>query len=122
MPHGESGLYRDSRMHKRALAGARVEYDGTFPDGIGELLAERQARGMTFDEAWTPDLDKAAKAAGFTWKSQPGHAESSLSFAKRHFRAAFENVETSMYCVVTTCTNLQINQYGLCPDHADYGD
>ena len=118
-PHGDAGLYRDSRMQARALAGGRVEYDGDFPDGIGALLADRQERGMTFDEAWTKDLDEAAKKAGFTWKSQPGHAESSLSFAKRHFRAAYEGVETSMYCVVTTCTSLTINIYGLCDEHAD---
>lgn len=128
VPHTESGGHRVARVASgRARAGAPTKvagsigvYEGEFPHGVGRLLAERQRCGMSFDEAWTPDLTQAAKDAGFTWKSQPGHAESSLSFAKRHFRAAFNDEPTSMYCVVTTCVALQINQYGLCPDHANY--
>lgn len=69
-----------------------------FPFGVADYLDECRARGMTFDEAWTKELDDAARAAGFGWQQHPSTVESALTFAKRHLRAAYERRDTPRYC------------------------
>lgn len=92
-----------------------------FPFGVAEELARLRDEGFDFDRAWARiDADRRARDAGFTWKSREGHVEASLPFAKRHFRAAFENESPHSYCVVTTCVELTCDEYGLCDVHATY--
>lgn len=70
-----------------------------FPYFVADYLVECRDAGLTFDEAWTDDLDEAAKAAGFGWQQHPFTVETSLSFAKRHLRAAYELRDTPRYCI-----------------------
>lgn len=97
-----------------------VEACTRFPFGVAEYLAECREDGLSFEEAWTRDLDRAAIARGFTWKSRIGHVEASLPFARRHFRAAYVGELSHLYCVVTTCVELTCDEYGLCDVHATY--
>ena len=103
----------------RARAHAGIE-PVDFPVGVGAYLIQCREWGFTFEEAWTPDLVKAALRAGFKDYARRIGEESALSFAKRHFKAAYEGRDTSSYCVVMQCAELQLNKYGLCSAHANY--
>ena len=89
-----------------------------FPFQLADYLAECKAAGMTFDEAWTVELDHAARAAGFSWKQQPFAVEASLQFAKRHLRCAYEGREPLRYCVDPGCGYLALEDDGFCVLHA----
>lgn len=92
-----------------------------FPFGIAAELAELRAEGLGFDDAWKAiNADVRARDAGFVWRSHRGHAEASLPFSKRHFRAAYERNLARSYCVVTTCVEFSCDEYGLCSLHATY--
>lgn len=69
-----------------------------FPYFVADYLVECRDFGLSFDEAWTAELDVAAKNAGFSWKQQPFTVETSLDFMKRHLRAAYELRDTPRYC------------------------
>lgn len=69
-----------------------------FPYHVAEYLDECRQHGLSFDDAWTPELDEAAKANGFSWKQQPFTVETTLDFTKRHLRAAYELRDTPRYC------------------------
>jgi hypothetical protein len=88
-----------------------------FPNGIGAYLADCRERGLTFDEAWTNDLNRAARDAGFSWKQQPFAVEASVPFMLRHLRAAYEGRDTMRYCE-RDCVYLAVDHGTLCIAHA----
>lgn len=69
-----------------------------FPYNVADYLADCLRRGIEWEDAWTIELDEAAKLAGFSWKQQPFTVETALDFAKRHLRAAYEGREALRYC------------------------
>lgn len=85
-----------------------IEFDPVFPFGVADYLARCRDRGMTFEEAWTRELDDAAKAAGFSWQPRPFVIESTLHFVRRHFRAAYEGVSPLRYCDHDDCVYLAL--------------
>lgn len=126
-PH-EAGTLPRCASRTRAGARARTEerldptlWIDTFPSGVGAYLIECRLRGMSFDEAWTRDLDRMARDAGFTWKQKPGTVEVSLRFAKRHFRSFYENARPGApNCCVIDCHEVAVDEFALCATHGYY--
>jgi hypothetical protein len=84
----------------RVSQGVSVK-EGEFPYGVADVLRyARDVKGMTFDEAWAElELDREARLAGFgRTNRRPFSVESTLSFAKRHLRAAYDRTPTMRYC------------------------
>lgn len=88
-----------------------------FPYNLAVYLDECRQRGLSFEEAWTLELAKAARDAGFSWKQQPFAVEATVPFMMRHLRAAYELRDTMRYCE-RDCPYLAVDHGTLCIRHA----
>lgn len=105
---------------RRAEAVEVIDPLEDFPWNVGDYLVECRERGLTFDEAWTVDLDRAAREAEWTWTQLPYTVETTLAFAKRHLRAAYEGRDTPRYCA-EDCGYLAL-EGDYCILHSDQGE
>lgn len=83
-----------------------------FPFNVAAYLDECRSAGIAWEDAWTLELDAAAREHGFGFQQHPFTVETALTFAKRHLRAAYERRDTPRYCVEEDCVYLAL--------HGDY--